>query len=276
MAKGRTLYDRTIDKLKNNKTVVAGLIALAVIGAVLTLVENIRDLLASIRQDTPGPLIEYSRVILAPEQPWDSIPRNAPNYFYEQLKSVAGTDAGELRKVEAKRGDFVCPGMFASGDWCTRVHGFFSQRGLQNIAIDPRFDVLVVNPDDRPVILQALAIEIVYAEQVTVSLGDWVTTRIPVDATYEVPMPPFPTAWFANEQVADILKGRENRETPVTAGDICLRMAAVGEECRWDLPILMRTVIRDPISISLDTRRTGSSSCCAIITAFPTTSSFAS
>jgi hypothetical protein len=194
MAKGRTLYDRTIDKLKNNKAVVASLIAVAVIGAVVTLAQNVRDLLANLRPDQPGPFIEYSRIILAADQPWESIPRTAPNYFYRQLESLAGTDAAQLRELEAKRADFVCPWMFASEDWCLKVQGFFSQRGLQNIAIDPRFDVLVFNPDDRPVILQGLAIEIAHAEQVTVSLGDWETTRIPVDAAYEIPMPPFPTA----------------------------------------------------------------------------------
>ena len=140
--------------------------------------------------------------------------------------------------------------MFASEDWCVKVRGFFSQQGLQNIAIDPRFDVLVINPDDRPVILQGVGIEIVYAEQVTVSLGDWVTTRIPVDATYEIPMPPFPTAWLANEAVADALKSHEDPKTPLTAADLCLLMAISGEECQWDLPVSARTVIRDPIYLS--------------------------
>ena len=58
MAKGRTLYDRTIDKLKNQKVVVAGLIAVAVLGGVVTLAENIRALLASFRPEKPSPVID--------------------------------------------------------------------------------------------------------------------------------------------------------------------------------------------------------------------------
>ena len=250
MARGRTLYDRTVDRLKNNKIVVAGLIALAVLGGLATLAGNIRDLLISVRRDTPGPLLEYSRIILAADQRWDSIPRDAPNYFYGQLKTLAGDDAAKLRALEAKRRDYVCPWMFASEEWCTKVEGFFSQQGLQNVAIDPRFDVLVVNPGDRPLILQGLAVEIVYAEHVTVSLGDWETTRIPVDASYQIPMPPLPTAWLADEEIADLVKSPQNDETPLTAGDICQWRSMVGKECRWDVPLMARTAIRDPIYLN--------------------------
>jgi hypothetical protein len=249
MAKGRTLYDRTVDRLKNNKVVVAGLIALAVLGGLATLAGNIRDLLTTVRRDAPGPLLEYSRIVLATDQPWDAIPRDAPNYFYGQLKALAAGDAAELRALEAKRRDYVCPWMFAAGDWCTKVEGFFSQKGLQNIAIDPRFDVLVMNPSDRPLIIQGLAVEIVYAEQVTVSLGNWETTRIPVDASYEILMPPYPAAWFADQEIAELLEGPTS-ETPLTAGDVCRRMFAVGKECRWDLPLMARTAIRDPIYLN--------------------------
>jgi hypothetical protein len=136
--------------------------------------------------------------------------------------------------------------MFASDDWCEKVQGFFSQRGLQEIAIDPRFDVLVVNPDDRPVIVQGVGVEIVFATQVTISLGDWETTRIPVDATYEIAMPPFPTDWSANELVRDALQeGRPN--LPFTAGYLCSLMSIIGDECQWTLPLFAQAIVRDPI-----------------------------
>jgi len=55
MAQRRTLYDRTIERFKNNKVVVVCLIALTALSAIATLTENVRDLLVNFRSEASGP-----------------------------------------------------------------------------------------------------------------------------------------------------------------------------------------------------------------------------
>ena len=250
MSERSTLYDRTVAKLKNNKAVVVGLIGLAILTGVVTFTENVRYFFVTRWSEQAALPLEFSRVELGAEQPWDSIPRERPNYFFEQRKNFK-IDPEALRELETlrKRGEYVCPYMFADSRWCTKAAAFFSQQGLQEVAIDPRFDVLVFNPGERPVIVQAIGVEIAYAEEVIVSLGDWETTRIAVDATYEIPMPPFPATWLAHEEIADVISRRSGSDRPVTAQELCLYLSRVGEECEWNLPILTWAKVGDPIYV---------------------------
>jgi hypothetical protein len=196
-----------------------------------------------------GPALEYSRVVLASSQFWDSIPRDAPNYFLEREKSLERDNPAALRKLETlrKRGDFACPDMFADSGWCRKVAAFFAQKGLQEIAIDPRFDILVTNPVERPVTLHAIGVEVAYAEQVEVTLGRWETTRVAIDATHEISMPPFPTTWLAHEEIKEAINARSGAK-PMTAQYLCLLLRLRGEECKWpNLPILVWATPGDPI-----------------------------
>ena len=257
MAERRTLYDRTIDKLKNNKAVVVLLIGLSVLAGMASLAQNVRSLFATIsprpessRQTSPP--LQYSRVVLASSQSWDPIPRDAQNYFLERGTSMAKDDPAALRQLETRRGrgDFACPYMFASPDWCRKAAAFFAQKGLQEIAIDPRFDILVVNQTERPVVLHTIGVEIAFAQDVVVSLGTWEVTRVTVDATYEVPMPPFPTTWLAHEAVKEALETGTGTDRPVTAQSLCALFRIGGEECTWpNLPTLAWAAARDPIHL---------------------------
>ena len=69
-------------------------------------------------------------------------------------------------------GKYDCPYMFASPAWCRKSAAFFSQKGFQNIAVDPKFDILITNKRKEPVVVHAVGIEVSYAEMVTVSGGD--------------------------------------------------------------------------------------------------------
>jgi hypothetical protein len=231
------------------------MIGLSVLTGVVSLAQNIRSFFVTI---WPGkessrqtlPVIEYSRVVLASSQFWNSIPRDSPNYFLEREESGVKGDPAALRELEMRRrrDDFVCPDMFADSRWCKKVAAFFAQKGLQEIAIDPRFDILVINPTERPVVLHTIGVEIAFAEQVVVSLGKWETTRVAVDATYEISMPSFPATLLANESIKEALNASSRTDKPLTAQELCLLLSIGGEQCEWpNLPTLVWAAPGDPI-----------------------------
>jgi hypothetical protein len=209
LPKRPTLYDATIERLKNNKAIVAVLLTGAVVTGLLSFVGQVRSFVTASWSrkhsiSLPAATVEFSRVVLNPGEYWEMMPREFPNHFYESAKSQA--DPGLLEDLEKakKEGEYDCPYMFASPAWCRKSAAFFSQKGLQNIAIDPRFDILITNKRKEPVVVHSVGIEISYAEMITVSLGDWETTKVKVDGQYQILMPRPPMKVLVDKKVVDI------------------------------------------------------------------------
>lgn len=209
MPKRPTLYDATLDRLKNNKAIVVVLVTGTVVTALLTFVAQIRSFVAASFPHKASigahdSALEFSRVLLSPGEYWESVSREAPNYLYERAKSGADQELLHDLEKEKKEGKYDCPYLFDSPAWCRKAAAFFSQKGLQNVAIDPRFDILLTNKRKEPVVVHSVGIEISYAAMVTVSLGDWATTRVKVDGQYEILMPPPPATVLVDHKLVDI------------------------------------------------------------------------
>ncbi|MBZ5680741.1 MAG: hypothetical protein LAO24_11625 [Acidobacteriia bacterium] len=256
MSERPTLYDATLDRLKNNKLIVAILVIGIVLTGVLTFVEKVRSFITASRTpkmstaDT-GPAVDFSRVVLSASKYWETLPRDYPNYFYGRATSGERDPKilAELAK-EKKKGTYDCPYMFASPDWCRKSAAFFSQKDLQNIAIDPLFDVMVTNKRKEPVIVDSVGIEIAYAAMNTVSLGDWETTRVKVDGRYEIVMPPPPSRVIAGNKIVDIAEELKEMELPfdataMTSKDI---RPIVQDDFEWSgLPMRVAGPLTDPV-----------------------------
>lgn len=256
MSKRSTLYDKTIERLKNNKVIVAILLCGVILTGLLKLVGQVRSLLAvnwrhgnSVGAHDSG--VEFSRVILSTGEYWEAIPRESPNYFYEQAMRIEEGDQKAQEDIarEKKQGEYDCPYMFANPVWCRKSASFFSQRGLQNIAIDPKFDILITNKKKEPVVVHSIGVEISYAEMVTVSLGDWETIRVRVDGLYEIPMPPPPTSVIVDKKAVDI--SAELKESGMWTADTLNSNAVrtlVQSDFEWsNLPLIVSAPPKDPI-----------------------------
>ncbi|MEM9387736.1 MAG: TIR domain-containing protein [Pseudomonadota bacterium] len=139
--------------------------------------------------------LRFSRVTLDPENDhWEEVPANRPNYYYERALSLAGDDGDLMATIEARKasGAYVCPALFTRPERCRQAARFFAQKHLQNEAIDPSFDILLSNHSGDTLLILSLGVEIEFAAQITVSLGDWETTRVRIDRQYEIAMPARP------------------------------------------------------------------------------------
>ena len=271
MSERPTLYDATLDRLKNNKAVVAILLAGVILTGALSFVERIRSFMiaiwphkAPVTSNAPaGPApagivpaniaqgVNFSRVLLSPSKYWETLPRDSPNYFYDRATSRENTpDALAELAQEKKQGEYDCPYMFARPDWCRKSAAFFSQKGLQNIAIDPTFDILVTNTRKEPVVVDSIGVDIAYAAMNTVTLGDWATTRVKVDARYEIEMPPPPSKVIVGNRIVDITKELKELDMPfdptkMTSSDI--RPLAEGDFEWSGLPLRASAPAADPV-----------------------------
>jgi hypothetical protein len=256
--KRSTLYDRTIERLKNNKVIVAILICVLILTGLLKLVGQVHSLLAFKwrHADSAGAhdsAVEFSRVVLSPGEHWEAIPRDAANYYYDMYMTNAKAEGDQKAQEELARdkeqGLYDCPDLFANRVWCRKCAGFFSQKGLQNIAIDPKFDILVTNKKKEPVVLHSIGVEVSYAEMVTVSLGDWETIRVRVDGLYEIPMPAAPTTVIVDKKAVDIsAELKEMGETTDTVSPSALRALVQSTHYEWsNVPLVVSAPPKDPI-----------------------------
>jgi hypothetical protein len=257
MAKRTTRYERTLDRLKNNRFVVAILIGVAAISGISIFTDQLRSLLtvvSSVIQAPPQPVaaVQFSRIVLAASVAhWRSVAMTEENYHLERNKRLFRDDPSFLKELEndKKAGNYTCPYLFENNDWCRKAKGFFSQRDLQEIAIDPEFDILVTNSLNSSVVLHSIGIEIVYASHVTVTLGTWQTTRVKVDGKYVVQMPLPPTRIRVDNDLVDIgaeVNDRLKSGLPVTAEFVRGLLLALDYE--WpNIPIRVLADPQDPI-----------------------------
>jgi hypothetical protein len=210
LPKGENFYDATIEHPRSNKIVIVilvgavGMLFWGFVGRIRSFVAA--DLLHKASIGANDSAVEFSRIILSPGEYWVSEPRDSPNYFYERARSDREADAKFLEDLEKekKQGTYDCPYMFDNPAWCRKSTAFFFQKDPQNIAIDPKFDILIANKRKEPAVVDSFGIEISYAEMITVPLDDWKTTKVKVDGQYEILMPPAPTRVLVNKKAVDI------------------------------------------------------------------------
>jgi hypothetical protein len=263
-----SLYDNIIERLKNNKVVVWAIIGLTVATGVSSFIEfgrNIGDLSSALNSldQGAGADLKYVRVKLKESEWWEEVPRDYPNHLYEQSKRFVGGSAIRADELEAEKrsGKYICPSMFAIAQWCARAEMFFSQKGLQNKAIDPVFDVTIKNSGQRPAIVTNIGVEIAYAGYNTVSLGDWETRSVLVKAKYEVEMP-YPSKVEADGMVYDVAQELEKAAQVLQDEGSDLRLKADPSFLRalfntpnyeWSgLPIPILVDIDDPLHVPPD------------------------
>lgn len=255
MPKRPTLYDATLDRLKNNRVIVILLLAGTVVTGLLSFIGQIRSFVAAnwphkASIEARDSAVEFSRVVLSPGEYWETVPRDYPNHFYEQARSLAAGDPTLMKDLEAeqKEGKYNCPYLFADPAWCRRAAVFFSQKRLQNVAIDPKFDILITSKRKEPVVVHSIGIEIAYAEMVTVSLGEWQTTRVKVDGQYEIQMPRPPTTVLVDKKAVDFsAQLKESGQAADTLDSNGIR-SLLQSDFEWsNLPMVVSAPPADPV-----------------------------
>lgn len=87
MSKPTILYDAILDRLKNNKVIVAVLLIAVATTGLLNFTEKIYSFFMTVRKDrnsitAQNSLLEYSRVTLGTSVKfWNELPRNEPNFL---------------------------------------------------------------------------------------------------------------------------------------------------------------------------------------------------
>ncbi|MEO0425037.1 MAG: toll/interleukin-1 receptor domain-containing protein [Pseudomonadota bacterium] len=204
--------------------------------------------------------LRFLRVALDAENAyWEEIPRDRPNYYYERGLAMAGDDPELAADLEARKaeGAYVCPALFTHPDRCRQAARFFAQKDLQNEAIDPSFDILLSNHTGEALVILSLGVEIEFAAQITVSLGDWETTRVKIDEQYEIAMPAHPpsdsfrvgdTVVDASDALSDFVQTFGRYPSPST-----LRSVIGALDYEWTgLPIVETTALGDPVYLQPD------------------------
>jgi hypothetical protein len=192
-----TVYELTIKRLKNNRAVVVVLMLFTAISAIIAFAEKVELVVEKATTwlgPTTNPLTLTSVKLSQSAAYWRPVSLDEPNLLYERELSLYSDSPEILVELKKKKqdGHWICPALFAYGEWCKKSSSLFSQIGLQENAIDPKFDLLVKNGGREPLLLMKVGVEIVHAAHVTISLGDWETREVLVDGEYEVPMP-FPS-----------------------------------------------------------------------------------